>query len=170
MGLLSAPKNVKAGLRVETGAGTSVVVTTGANLVVTTGAWVVTMTSGSGSVTGTVVLGLDDTGLRLMADSLGRNLFNRRGSLNDLNLSLASGTSSISLFSCSLILLCGRKRLIPFLLNKPLGLLVVVVVVVVIVVVVGTVGTVCSEAGTKVFTVGKNPKVVGARVDGTNSS
>ena len=60
--------------------------------------------------------------------------------------------------------------MIPFLLNKPLGLLVVVVVVVVIVVVVGTVGTVCSEAGTKVFTVGKNPKVVGARVDGTNSS
>ena len=74
------------------------VVTTGANLVVTTGACVVTMTSGSGSVTGTVVLGLADTGLRLMADSLGRNLFNRRGSLNDLNLSLASGTSSISLF------------------------------------------------------------------------
>ena len=179
VGLLSDPKKVKAGLRVVTGAGTSVVVTaganlvvtTGANLVVTTGAGVVT-TSGSGSET--VVRGLAVTGLLLMADSLGRNLFSLLGSLNDLNLSLASGASSISLVSSSLILFCGRKRLIPFLLNKPLGLLVVVVVVVVVVVtlvvvVVGTVGKV-SEEGMKLFTVGKNPKVVGARVDGTNSS
>ena len=108
VGLLSAPKKVKAGRRVVTGAGTSVVVTaganlvvtTGANLVVTTGAGVVT-TSGSGSET--VVRGLAVAGLLLMADSLGRNLFSLLGNLNDLNLSLASGASSISLVSSSLI-------------------------------------------------------------------